>query len=249
MSCPASLGGPGFQPASPSGSGFQPDIAQRYECASGTARPIWALVCLFLSILTQLAHAHPFHETLTQFEHNAEAQSLELAIRIDAIDLDQMIERWLGERIDLERDPRAERSIELWLRERLSARLSTGERAAMTWIGHEFEGAFCWVYVQFEALAGAAWLDLAHLVLFDWHPQPTNHLVGVGVSKGQAATTTIEQPIARIRLAEQPRAWWWRLIDLAGEFWRAIRDRAADSGVVEGCCAVPLGRCPSPAHA
>ncbi len=73
----------------------------------------------------------------------------------------------------------------------------------------------------------AEWLDLTHIVLFDWHPQPTNHIVGVARNKGDSYATTIDQPIARIRLAtdaeNEPRAWWWVVLDLGIAVWRAIQ--------------------------
>ncbi len=182
------------------------------------------IVTFAISLVTALA-AHPFHETLTQFEHNAHNGTLELALRIDAVDLEQMVERWLAERVNLETDVRAERSIELWLRERLSAQLSTGERAAFAWVGYEFDGAFCWIYVQFEVSPEAEWLDLAHIVLFDWHPSPTNTIVGLAKNSGQSYATTLEQPIARIRLTGEgeTRIWWRVVIELAVAVWRAIQ--------------------------
>ena len=190
------------------------------------------LCCVSVFVTYPVSAAHPFHETHAQFEHNVHNSTLEFALRIDAIDFEQMVERWLADRINLETDPRAEQSIELWLGERLNAQLSTGEQSAMTWIGFEFEGAFCWVYLEFEAPPEAEWLDLTHLVLFDWHPQPTNNIVGVGRNKGESYATTIQQPIARIRLAtdaeKESRAWWWALADLAAAIWQAIRSRVGE---------------------
>ncbi len=167
---------------------------------------------------------HPFHETLTQIEQNIDDNTLEVAIRIDALDLDQMIERWLGERIDIEHDPRAERSLELWLRERLGVRLAGGERAPMTWIGHEFEGPFCWMYVEYSVDRDEPFVDLAHLVLFDWHPGPVNRIVGVGTLRGVSLATTPEHPIAHLRLLAAPRRTPLRvLVDLFRDLWLGMR--------------------------
>ncbi len=217
-------------PCSGDRTGFQPVIAKRFSGSAFT----WAyprILGFLVLLLASSASAHPFHETLTQFEHNAEGHSLELALRIDAIDLEQMVERWLGERINLETDPRAERSIELWLGERLSGRLPSGEKAPLSWIGHEFDGAFCWVYVQLEIPDQTEWIDLAHIVLFDWHPQPTNHIVGVGENRKQAYATTIEEPVARIQLAateKTPRPWWWALADLAWAVWQLLQSQMSE---------------------
>ncbi len=168
--------------------------------------------------------AHPFHETLTQVEQNLDANTLEVAIRIDALDLDQMIERWLGERIDIEHDPRAERSTELWLRERLGVRLASGDRAPMTWIGREFDGPFCWMYVEFTVDRNEPFVDLAHIVLFDWHPGPVNRIVGVGTLRGVSLATTPEHPIARLRLLAAPRRTPLRvLVDLFRDLWLGLR--------------------------
>jgi len=176
---------------------------------------------LVLTIVARGTSTHPFHETLAQIEHNTSANTLEMAMRIDAIDLDQMVERWLGERIDIEHDSRGERSTELWLRERLAARLPDGSPASMTWIGSEFQGPFAWLYVEFDAPKSAAYLDLADIVLFDWHPMPTNRLVGVGTLKGTAYTTTPDRPVARVRL--RPMTLLEMLVDLGRDLWHAMR--------------------------
>lgn len=178
------------------------DARRRFE----HGRPPVPLVVLILLILpAQASLAHPFHETLAQIEHNRESHTLEIALRVDAVDLEQMVERWLGERIDLERDPRGERSLELWLRERLAARTDRGP-APLTWLGREFEGAYCWIYAEVEIPRGASRVDLVHLVLFDWHPFPTNHVVGVGASAGFSGATTIDAPMLRVPLGPREPA-------------------------------------------
>ncbi len=200
--------------------------AMRWMCATALALVwAWSAASAPLGMACEIAYGtHPFHETLTQIEQNSVAGTLEVAIRIDAVDLDQMIERWLGQRIDLERDVRAERSMELWLRERLAVRLPSGERASMTWIGHEFEGPFCWLYVEFAVARDEPFVDLAHLVLFDWHPGPVNRIVGVGTLRGVSLATTPDRPVVRVRLNEAPTRTPLRvLMDLLRGFWSVLR--------------------------
>ena len=120
------------------------------------------------------ASAHPCRETLAQVELNTKTSSLEVAMRIDALELEAAVSEWAGRRVHLDDREDAEPFIAGYLAERFTARDAGGTLGEPRWIGLEDEVLEVWVYFEVAFESTPAEIELTSTVLMERVPLQVN---------------------------------------------------------------------------
>lgn len=138
------------------------------------------------------APGHPFHRSEAEGELDLDSGRLEIALRIDSIELELALEDFAGRPLDLERPEQAEPVLFAYVRENVraksrwaapapGARPTTPRRPAATagwaelhWVGYELEGLDAWLYFELELPPLGDQLDWCNALLTERHPFQEN---------------------------------------------------------------------------
>ena len=115
------------------------------------------------------AAAHKFYTSLARVEYNAEAKTVEVALRVFADDLELALTRRSGRRVYLDRTKDAAELTLTYLRETFEISGRDGRKAELRWVGMEAQTDIVWLYFEAplpEGLAGATLRDRVLLELF-----------------------------------------------------------------------------------
>lgn len=124
------------------------------------------------------AEAHPFHVTIAEVEFNAEAGSLEMAIRIyNPGDLEQALGLREGERVDLEQTEKVDEMILDYLRDHLVITPPDGNPVALEWVGKEVSTKTTWLYVEAPLPDGPEGASFTNTLLFEIETDQVNTMV------------------------------------------------------------------------
>lgn len=124
------------------------------------------------------AEAHPFHVTIAEVEFNAEAGTLEMAIRIyNPGDLEQALSRREGERVNLEQTEKVDEMILDYLRDCLVITPPDGEPAELAWVGKEVTVKTTWLYVEARLPDGPEGAGFTNRLLFEIEADQVNTMV------------------------------------------------------------------------
>lgn len=123
--------------------------------------------------------AHRFHVSLAQADYNPKSGSLEVALRVNAFDLEQALSRAQGVQVDLDRTPGIDELIESYLSERITLSAPDGRRAAFEWVGKEDFTLELWLYFELRVAARTPPRELkghtlSNRIFFELHPEQTN---------------------------------------------------------------------------
>ncbi|WP_169977706.1 DUF6702 family protein [Tautonia rosea] len=131
-----------------------------------------------LAPITNTAEAHPFHVTIAEVEFNAEAGTLEMAIRIyNPGDLEQALGLREGERVDLEQTENVDEMILDYLRDHLIIAPAEGEPAELQWVGKEVSVKTTWLYVEAPLPDGPEGVRFTNTLLFEIEKDQANTMV------------------------------------------------------------------------
>ncbi|WP_152052552.1 DUF6702 family protein [Tautonia marina] len=122
--------------------------------------------------------AHPFHVTIAEVEFNAEAGTLEMAIRIyNPGDLEQALSLREGERVNLEQTEKVDEMILDYLRDCLVITPPDGEAAELAWVGKEVSVKTTWLYVEARLPDGPEGASFTNRLLFEIEADQVNTMV------------------------------------------------------------------------
>ncbi|MEW4566948.1 DUF6702 family protein [Tautonia sp. JC769] len=160
---------------------------------------------LAMALMTALAPAstagaaHPFHVTIAEAEFNAEAGTLEMAIRIyNPGDLEQALGLREGERVDLERTEDVDEMILDYLRDRLVITPAGGKPAPLRWVGKEVSVKTTWLYVEAELPGGPEGASVTNTLLFEIEKDQVNTMVFGRASDRVSLRFTRDDPTHRL---------------------------------------------------
>lgn len=135
---------------------------------------------------------HPFHRSEAEGELDLDSGRLEIALRIDSIELELALEDFAGRPLNLEQPEQAEPVLFAYVRENVraksrwaapapGARPTTPRRPAATagwaelhWVGYELEGLDAWLYFELELPPLGDQLDWCNALLTERHPFQEN---------------------------------------------------------------------------
>lgn len=159
------------------------------------------MTAIFFALLTSWFMLHPGHCTRVEVQWNAAEHSIEMAIRIDHVDLEAAMRKRLGRPVDVQQlsDEQAEQWIGQYLRETL--RFGDGKLSAeqFAWVGWQRKRISSWVYVQLTpADNGAQSIALKILSLLEVEPE-LNHVVTIRHGGGhETVVLSKQQPVATV---------------------------------------------------
>ena len=111
---------------------------------------LFTVLCVALSA-ARSSHAHPFHASLAEVEFNAQTHSLEVALRVDAGDLEEALRRMTKKSVDLDKTPQVDRLIQQLLVKSFQVKDAsqvTTRWARHKWIGWQLQTRNAWVYFE-----------------------------------------------------------------------------------------------------
>lgn len=112
---------------------------------------------------------HPGHETFAEAEVNGEAGTLEVALRVDSMDLERSLRANHAKPPRLE-DAAVEPLLEQLLKAGFLVRSPKGGPGRLNYVGYELEGLDVWLYFEIELPRRGRTLQISNQMLFDVAP-------------------------------------------------------------------------------
>ena len=136
-----------------------------------------SLALLMLLVLANVSWAHPAHETNAEMVWNARSRSLEVALLVRGIDLEQAITPRNSKRVDLGSNPNADSLIIKYLAKHFRVSPPEGKEAKLQFAGKSIDANEVWLYFEFPlATASPAGFHVVNRVFFDTLEKQTNHV-------------------------------------------------------------------------
>lgn len=138
--------------------------------------------------------AHPFHATFAEVRHNAETNSLEVAMRVAPNDLEDALSRRVEGRVSLDRRADIDALITGYVRDVFV--VTDGEMTlSPTWVGKEIEShQIAWLYFEFPLPADVKTVTVRNWAFFEIAAKQLNT---VKVTAGSRKRTLTFSPGAR----------------------------------------------------
>lgn len=115
---------------------------------SGLGRLIVFAGMVSVGLLARSADAHPFHSSRTELEWNAEAKTIQAAIRVWPADLEAELSETAGRPFDLVRSPGVDEALLALVEEEILLRDGETTLAGWKWVGKEVGDREAWLYVE-----------------------------------------------------------------------------------------------------
>lgn len=120
------------------------------------------------------ARAHPFHVTIAEAEHNLQAKTLEVALRVNSIDLEAILSQRANRKVDLDETKDVDAMIVAYLNETFRVETSAKTPLKLKWVGKEAEVKTAWLYFELSVPNGIDGLRISNRVFFELEPDQTN---------------------------------------------------------------------------
>lgn len=163
-----------------------------------------------LSILLPLAAGgHPWHRSLAEVDVRREPPRLEVALRVDAFELEEHLRASGDPALSLDRPDEAAARVERLLRSRFLVRSAGGDCGRLRYLGLEADARDAWLYFEITLPPGPGPLELSNQVLFDRNRYQENLLFMRGEDLGLALECRPTRPwvaVAGIDLPDRDTA-------------------------------------------
>jgi len=140
--------------------------------------------------------AHPLYITVTEINHNAKEKILEVSCKVFTNDLETVLEKVAGARVDLSTPkdkPASDKLISAYVEKHLRLKVD-GKPVQLHFIGSENEADGTWSYFQVNDVPSVKKIDAGDDLLYDGFNQQINIMhVTVG---GQRQSTRLDYPEA-----------------------------------------------------
>lgn len=117
--------------------------------------------------------AHPFHVTIMEAEYNPEARSLEIALRVNPVDLAEALSRRAERRVDLD-EPDVETLVRRYAADTLELRDNRDRPVPFQWVGMELDPRAGWLYLEFPLPDGPEGVRFANRVFLELEADQVN---------------------------------------------------------------------------
>jgi hypothetical protein len=140
--------------------------------------------------------SHPLYITVTEINHNAKEKILEVSCKVFTNDLETVLEKVAGARVDLSAlkdKPASDKLISAYVEKHLRLKVD-GKPVQLHFIGSENEADGTWSYFQVNDVPSVKKIDAGDDLLYDGFNQQINIMhVTVG---GQRQSTRLDYPEA-----------------------------------------------------
>lgn len=140
---------------------------------------------------------HPFYVSVTEINHNAAENTMEISSKIFTDDLEATLNKKYNKKLDLfdaENTPEENRVIADYLSKHLVMKLD-GKPVVMELLGFEREGEAIWSYLQVSGVKAPGKVEITNSILYDAYTDQIN-LLHVTV-KGTRKSTKLDYPKAQ----------------------------------------------------
>ncbi|QDU68106.1 DUF6702 family protein [Engelhardtia mirabilis] len=202
-----------------------------------------AVLCLAPCERLPRDERHPWHETQAELDLRPERGLFEVAVRIDALELEQALSRRAGRRLSLDRTDEVAPQLEAWTRESFLARSAGGSWATLNWVGFEAEVRDAWIFFELILPPGPGPLSLSNQMLFERNAFQSNKLFVRAEDFGAVLVCEPGAPWATLSAVDLPPppgpqvGWSVRLPPLPGTFAARLAAEGTDSPAIPG----PIG--------
>ncbi len=132
---------------------------------------------IYHSPFTIKTSAHRYHTTLTRIDYNEKEKIFEISIKLFTHDLEPLLEKRGGKRIDLEKSAEADKLIFDYLNENFVLSDKSGAAKKLKWIGKEFDVDTVEVYLETDAAETLEGYKLKNTLFFESYPEQANIVV------------------------------------------------------------------------
>ena len=156
-----------------------------------------------VGLISPLAHAHPYHSTLTQARHNRKQGTLECSMRVDPEALQSALRRVDTRKpkqrklqIDKIASEDLDRRCASYLRDRFVLTTPQGQRLPTAFVGHELELEFAWLHFQIPVGKGPNLVGyrVQASVFFEIAPAQVNRVQLKHAGQAQTLLLRLEHP-------------------------------------------------------
>lgn len=169
-------------------------------------RPFLASLAFLLSVAP--ARAHPIHTSTAEADYNRATKQLEVSLRVFADDFEAALSDLAGQKISLEKTPRAELDAlaRAYLIEHFTVKTRDGTLAPQRLIGRELKDAAneLWLYFEIALPAGIDGARIDYTVLRARFADQLNSLHLRDGNRQQTLVFLPKQPEQTVRLAPNP---------------------------------------------
>lgn len=149
---------------------------------------------LQLIIISWLSFFHPFFVSVTEINHNARTQTVEVSCRIFYDDLERTIEKQYHTQIDIVK-PADKNKVNKLLNDYIKKHLiikADGKPVTLSYVGYEIQEDAAWTYFEVKGMSKVKKFEVHDDLLYTEHPEQINMLhVTVG---GQRKSTKLGNP-------------------------------------------------------
>lgn len=100
-------------------------------------------------------------------DYNAEEKTVEITIQVFAHDIETILEKQAGKRLNLEKSDEAPKFVLDYLNSRFVLKNKTGETKKLKWVGKEQSADAVWLYVETEMPEGLSGATLENSLFFE----------------------------------------------------------------------------------
>jgi hypothetical protein len=152
---------------------------------------------LFVALpLLSASEVHPLYISVTEINHNARDKILEVSCKVFTNDLETVLEKMAGAKVDLSAPKEkavTDKLIAGYVERHLRLKVD-GKPVQLHFVGSENEADGTWSYFQVNDIPAVKRIDAANDLLYDGFPQQINIMhVTVG---GQRQSTRLDCPAA-----------------------------------------------------
>jgi hypothetical protein len=121
--------------------------------------------------------SHTYHTSLTRIDYNADQKLFEISIQLFTHDLQPLLEKRKGSRIDLEKTPGVDKLILDYLNENFILSNKSGEMKKFKWVGMETDIDAVWVYLETPSTESPEGFNLQNTIFFESFAEQANLVV------------------------------------------------------------------------
>jgi len=148
------------------------------------------LVAAYLSIF------HPFYVSVTEINHNAKTQSVEISCRMFYDDLEHVLEKQYKTRLDIVKPTNKDQLNKLindYVHRHLIIKVD-GKVLNPAYVGYEIQEDGAWAYLEVKGVTKAQKIEVHNDLLYTEHTEQINMLHVI--VKGERKSTKLDNPDA-----------------------------------------------------
>lgn len=153
--------------------------------------------------LSTIGHAHPFHFSFAEGNWNEETQRLEISLRLEPHDLEDVLRRQTGQAVKLE-DEATEKLLEAYLKQSLRVESQAGKPVELVWVGAEVKIKTVWLHFEVPLPQGIEGVKITNTLLLEHLADQVNVMALKQGSKAVAVQFSSKQQMQIVKLRDNP---------------------------------------------